>query len=309
MTRLRLDCCSRSCRPLKYSGRNVMQVLKKALVARFRQTGSRVAASSGQTSVLTSEVKGALAQDASEKLLDNLSAFNRTYDSPDERQSALANYAREHREKTRAPHPSVQFTELLRSGEGENLLALDGAAIMTLNAVASRNTAVAKLAVQSLGSDDASLPSPHLNFAVGSYNELYGDRDVGERSALAWMNSPRAPAQAYAWVASHQAKSGDYVGAIETLEFGRRRVGASAPFSAFSCRDGAGVWEPGACSRVHQGMSDGVWGRAAVGCIFGGLLSLRGCTLSACGSWGRSLGRMWLTKEVKELGFKLLRKK
>jgi Zn-dependent protease with chaperone function len=207
-----------------------MQVLKKALVARLKQTSSRVASSSRQTSVLTSEVKGALADDASEKLVDNLSAFNRTYDSPDERQSALANYAREHREKTRAPHPAVQFTESLRSGEGGTLLALDGAALMTLNALASRNSAVAKLAVQSLGSDEATLPSAHLNFAIGSYHDSYGDREVGERSALAWMNSARAPVQAYAWVASHQAKGGDYAGAMETLEFGRRRVGASAPF-------------------------------------------------------------------------------
>ncbi len=47
---------------------------------------------------------------------------------------------------------------------------------------------------------------------------------------LAWMDSKRAPAHAFVWVASHQAKRQDYTGAIETLESGRQRMGASTPF-------------------------------------------------------------------------------
>jgi Zn-dependent protease with chaperone function len=209
-----------------------LQVLKKSLVVRLRQAGSKVAASSGrsETVALTSEVKGALADDAAERLVDGISAFNRAYESPDERQTALANYAREHRAPSRIPHPTTQFKDVLQGGEGGSLLTLDGAAIVTMNALASRNTAVAKLAVQSLGTEDAQLPSAHLHLAIGSYNELYGDREVGERAAEVWMASLRAPAQAFSWVASHKAKRGDYNGAIETLETGRRRVGASTPF-------------------------------------------------------------------------------
>ncbi len=186
MTHLHSASSSRSCRLRKFSARNACRFLKKTLVVRLRQAGSKVAASSGrsETLALTSEVKGALADDASEKLVDSLSAFNRFYDSPDERQTALANYAREHREKTRASHPSVQIKDVLQGGEGGTVLVLDGAAIVTMNALASRNTAVAKLAVQSLGSGDAKQPSAHLNLAIGSYNELYGDANLEIKAAI-----------------------------------------------------------------------------------------------------------------------------
>ncbi len=205
---------------------------EKTLVVRLRDAGSKVAASSGraQNAALTSEVKGALADDASEKLVDSLSAFNRSHDSPDERQTALANYAREHREKTRAPHAEVHLAQIVQEGESGNLLKLDAAAIVTMNAVAARNATMAKLAMQSLGDTDSKQRFAHLHLAIGSYNEQFGDREASERAALAWMDSKRAPAQAFIWVASYQARRQDYISAIETLESGRQRVGASTPF-------------------------------------------------------------------------------
>jgi Zn-dependent protease with chaperone function len=184
-----------------------MQVLKKMLVA-----------------------KTAVVDDAAEKLVDGLGMFNRSYASPDERQTALANYANAHREKKRAPRPAVHLTETLQEGEGGQLMALDAAAINTLNALASHKQGVAKIAVEGLLGAGSALPSPHLNLAMGSFNEISGDREASEQAAQAWRASTRPPAQAYLWVASNQARVRDVQGALETLQDGRKRVGDAAPF-------------------------------------------------------------------------------
>jgi Zn-dependent protease with chaperone function len=211
-----------------------MKVLKKALVVRLREAGANTSlGTSGgrpETVALARDVKTAVTDDASEKFVDGLSVFNRSYDAPDERQAALATYAREHREKKRVPHPEAGLKDALQSGDGGALLILDAAAIGTMDALAARNSAAAKQAVQGLGSEEAKQPSAHLNLALGSYHQLYGNPEVGERSARAWVQSARAPAQAFTWAASFQAKRRDYSGAIETLESGRKRVGASTPF-------------------------------------------------------------------------------
>jgi Zn-dependent protease with chaperone function len=200
-----------------------MQVLKRTLLARLRD-------SAAHNTNIASNVKTAVADDASERLVNGLSSFNRSYESPDERQTALATYAREHRQKQRVPSPQISFAESLQRGEGGAVLTLDVAAIGTLDALAARNADAAKKAAQEFGDGSATPPSAHLHLAIGSYNQLYGSQDVGERSSQAWMASRRPPAQAFAWVASSKAKRKDYAGAIETLEAGRQRVGASAPF-------------------------------------------------------------------------------
>ncbi|HEV7715945.1 MAG TPA: hypothetical protein VGO53_10135, partial [Steroidobacteraceae bacterium] len=201
--------------------------------ARLRRSDAKRAASRNAQSMRTKLVEGAkdsVANGAADKIVDELSVFNREYDSPDERQAALADYARAHRVKTRAPRPLTYWKGTLRAGTGGRLLALDAAAIGTLDALASNNTATAAKSMQGLGGGDVKQPSGHLNLAVGTYYQTKGRRDIGERSARAWLGAKRPPAQAYTWVASYRAAAKDYAGAVETLESGRKRVGASAPF-------------------------------------------------------------------------------
>jgi len=204
-----------------------MQVMKKMLVARLRESAAAVKTSSG---TLAGDVKTAVTDDAAEKLVDGLGMFNRSYASPDERQTALANYASAHREKKRAPRPAMLFKETLQEGEGGQLMAFDAAAVATLDALAARRTADAKKAAEGLPATGSALPSPHLNLAVGSFGESLGNREIGEPSARAWRASKRAPAQAFIWLASYQARARDFQGALETLQDGRMRVGDATPF-------------------------------------------------------------------------------
>ncbi len=210
-----------------------MQVLKTSLVAGARASTAKLAASSTATSQATSLVggaNGALADNASEALIEQLSVFNREYDSPDERQAALSAYAREHREKKRAPAPEMQWKDVAQSGAGAKLLALDADAGNTLDALAAKNWAAASKAVAGLGKGDLKQPSAHLNLAVGTFYETGGKHEIGERSAQAWLEAKHPPAQAYSWSAWYQSTHQNYAGAIETLEAGLKRVGASAPF-------------------------------------------------------------------------------
>lgn len=200
-----------------------MQVLKKALVVRLRQ-----AAPAAKVQSVT--LSNAVADTASEKMIDGLAAFNRNYDSPDERQAHLAAYAREHRDNKRATRAEVGFRDALQSGEGGAMLGLDGAALSTLDALARKDSAAAKSAVAALGSGEAKQPSAHLNLAVGSYQEAHGAPELGLAAAQAWVAAARAPAQAFLWSASYKVKARDYDGALDALESGRKRVGDSAPF-------------------------------------------------------------------------------
>jgi predicted Zn-dependent protease len=212
-----------------------MKVLKKALVARLQEAGSAKTTAAktslkGEAVSLTNDAKDAATDAAAEKLVDQIAVFNRSYHSPDERQASLSAYAREHREKKRAPRAPVKFTETLRNGEGGQLLAFDAAAVATMSAIETKDAAKAKEAVQKLGSEDAKPLSPHLYLALGSYHQSFGKKDFGERAAKGWAESSRPPAQAYTWLASYQGKGKNFTGAITTLESGRTRVGASAPF-------------------------------------------------------------------------------
>jgi len=199
-----------------------MQVLKKALVVRLR-------AAAPAAKVQSVALSNAVTDTASEKMIDGLAAFNRSYESPDERQAHLAAYAREHRQTTRTPRPETGFSDALQIGEGVAMIALDGAALSTLDAIAHKNTTAAGTAVGPLGGD-AKLPSAHLNLALGTYEQAYGKSEAGAAAAEAWMLAPRAPAQAFLWSASFKVKARDYQGALDTLESGRKRVGDSAPF-------------------------------------------------------------------------------
>jgi predicted Zn-dependent protease len=211
-----------------------MQVLKKALVIQLREAGKhaapRASGAKGEALALTSDVKNSAVDSGSEKLVDGLSAFNRSYESPDERQAALSAYAREHRQAKRPPRPEVKFAQVLRGGAGAELLKVDAAALGTMDALAARNAAEAKKAAEGLGAEDAKPASSHLHLARGSYHQVYGNKDLGPRSAQAWVESTRPPAQAYTWFASYQAQGRDFSAAIQTLESGRQRVGSSGPF-------------------------------------------------------------------------------
>jgi Zn-dependent protease with chaperone function len=200
-----------------------MQVLKKAAVARLREVAPTVKV---QSVALTD----AVADTASEKVIDGLAAFHRSYESPDERQAHLAAYAREHREKQRVPRMEAGFQGALRMGDGGNLLTLDGAALSTLDAVAKKNATAAKDAVEPLGKGETKQPSAHLNLALGSYQQAFGKPEAGAAAATAWLQAARPPAQAFIWSASFKTTARDYSGALETLEAGRKRVGDAAPF-------------------------------------------------------------------------------
>jgi hypothetical protein len=209
-----------------------LQTLKKSLAARMHVAGSKVGANAATSQVtsLVAGVKGTVTDNASEKIIEQLSVFNREYDSPDERQAALAAYARAHRQLKRRPAPEMQWKDVVQSGPGATLLVLDADAISTLDALAANSAAAASQGIVRLGNGDSAQPSAHLNLAVGTYYEVKGKRDIGERSANAWLGARHTPAQAYNWSASYKSARGDYAGAIETLEAGRKRVGASAPF-------------------------------------------------------------------------------
>ena len=208
-----------------------MQVLKKALVARLHETAAaKTAAPASSSAAATNQLKSDVADSASEKLVDGLSVFNRSYDAPDDRQANLAAYAREHREKKRASHPEVALKESLKGGDGGTLLALDTSAIGTLDALAAKNAGAARKAVQGLGTEGAKPPSAHLYLAIGSYHQIYGKHEVGATASQAWLTALHPPAQAFMWSASYRVKGNDYQGALETLEAGRRRVGDSTPF-------------------------------------------------------------------------------
>ncbi len=199
-----------------------MQVLKKALVVRLREAAP-------VAKVQSVALSNSVTDTASEKLIDGLAAFNRSYESPDERQTQLAAYAREHREKKRAPRPETGFRDALQIGEGVAMLALDGTALSTLDAIARKNTAAAQTAVAPLGGETKQL-SAHLNLALGSYEQAYGKPEAGAAAAEAWLQAARPPAQAFLWSASYKVKGRDYQGALDTLESGRKRVGDSTPF-------------------------------------------------------------------------------
>jgi predicted Zn-dependent protease len=203
-----------------------MQVLKKSLVARLRATAPDTKV---QSVAFTGDATGAAADLASEKIIDGLAAFNRSYESPDERQAHLAGYAHEHREKKRAARPETGFRDVLQIGEGVAVLALDGTALSTLDAIARKNTEGAKTAVLPLGGETKQL-SAHLNLALGSYEQAYGNPEVGAAAAEAWLQAAHPPAQAFLWSASIKVKAQDYQGALDTLEAGRKRVGDSTPF-------------------------------------------------------------------------------
>jgi predicted Zn-dependent protease len=210
-----------------------LEALKKVLLARVQKSDAkRTAQRKPQTeqAKLVDDAKDSVTHGAVDKLVDRLSIFNREYDSPDERQAALAEYARTHREKKRAPRPAMNLTSTLRAGAGARLLALDATAIATLDSLAAKNVGAATKSVQRLGSAEAKQPSPHLYLAVGTYYQSRGRPDIGERSARAWLVGKRPPAQAYTWVAYYQAQKKNYAGALETLETGRKRVGVAAPF-------------------------------------------------------------------------------
>jgi len=214
-----------------------LQVLKKALVAELREAGKAAgpapasrSGAKGDALAVANDVKNSTADTAAEKLVDGLAAFNRSYESPDERQAALSAYAREHREKKRAPRPEVKFDLVLKGGAGAELLKVDAAALETMGALAARKAAEAKKAAEGLGADDAKPPSAHVYLAKGSYHQVHGRKELGEPSAQAWVESTRPPAQAYTWLASYQAQRRDFAAAISTLESGRERVGASGPF-------------------------------------------------------------------------------
>jgi predicted Zn-dependent protease len=208
-----------------------LEHLKKVMLARARETKDQKA--SAKQDALADSVRNTVTEGAAEAVIAGLASFNREYDSPDERQKMLAEYARAHREKKLSTvQPMRRLKQALRQGAGAELLAADAAAIQTLNALTTKDMARADKAVKRIlpATPGARLRAPHLNLAVGAWYHLRGQPKLGEQYAKAWLAAKRPPAQAYVWVAYYQATRQELTRAIRTLEQGRERVGNSAPF-------------------------------------------------------------------------------
>ncbi len=212
-----------------------MELLKKAMLAKAHanKPAASAATKPGSADQIAQDMKATLSEGAAEGIITGLASFNRDYDTADERQLQLANYAREHREKQLPTvKPTRRFKEVLRTGSGARLLAADAAAIRTLNALSTHDMATADKNVKIAFPipSGSRVPSPHLNFAIGAWNHVHGRPKTGEQYARLWLAARRPPAQAYVWVAYYQATRRELSAAIGTLEQGRRRVGSAAPF-------------------------------------------------------------------------------
>jgi len=209
-----------------------MELLKKVMLARANKSKAKKAPAT-QGDQMAENLKNSLTEGAAEAIVTGLASFNREYDTPDERQKLLAEYARAHREKKLSTaRPVRRFKETLRQGAGARLLAADAAAIKTLNALTAKDMPAADKAVKSIlpATAGGRLAAPHLSLAVGAWYHLHGNPQVGEQYAKAWLTAKRPPAQAYVWVAYYQAMRKEFTRSIATLEQGRTRVGNSAPF-------------------------------------------------------------------------------
>jgi predicted Zn-dependent protease len=209
-----------------------LEVLKKVMLAKAKKSKPKKAARK-QSDQLATQLQDSLTAEATEAVISGLASFNRDYDSPDERQRLLAEYARAHRErKLSTGKPTGRFKIVLRQGAGARLLADDAAAIQTLNAFTARNVALADKAVRRIlpATPGGRVAAPHLNLAVGAWYHTHGKPQIGELYAKAWLAARRPPAQAYVWVAYYQASRRELSPAITTLEQGRKRVGNSQPF-------------------------------------------------------------------------------
>lgn len=98
------------------------------------------------------------------------------------------------------------------------------------NAAASPYSVQAALQPLLTASPRGNPPIPHLNLALGAWQEANQHPDQGEARARAWLAARRPPATAFIWLADHQFLRMEYRAAIATLERGRRRVGNGAPF-------------------------------------------------------------------------------
>ena len=209
-----------------------MELLKKAMLAKAKESKPRKAAAK-QSDEIADNLKNTLTEGAAEAVISSLASFNRDYDSPDERQRLLAEYARTHREKKLSTGKSTgRFKAVLKQGAGARLLADDAAGIQTLNALTTHDMATADKAVKRLlpATEGGRVASPHLNLAVGAWYHVHGKPQVGEQYAKAWLAAKRPPANAYVWVAYYQAMRREFTRSIATLEQGRKRVSNSAPF-------------------------------------------------------------------------------
>ncbi|MFO1425404.1 MAG: M48 family metallopeptidase [Steroidobacteraceae bacterium] len=220
-----------------------MEMLRKVMLGRVRQQQQRQqqrSRSDADSNAVTQKVhalgddlRNTMTEKAVEGVIEGLTSFNREYDPPRVRQENLARFAQQHRLKGRPPaKPASQLREALHGGAGGALLALDAAAIRALEAMNARRLPAAREAIGPVlaASPGGVPPSPHLNLALGAWEQLNGHPERGEAHARAWLAARRPPANAYVWLAYYQYLRREYEPSMKTLERGRRRVGSGAPF-------------------------------------------------------------------------------
>ena len=218
-----------------------MELLGKVMLARVKMADAkaRAQAGAGDNAVtakfdeLSTELRATLTEKAVGSVIKGLTSFNREYDSPAVRQQNLSQFAHDHRLAGKPPvRPVSQLAVALRQGHGAWLLALDAAAIRTLDALTANNRTAAQTAITPLqaASPNGNPPTPHLNLALGAWQEANGHPEQGEARARAWLTARRPPANAYVWLAYHQFKRKEYSNSMATMERGRRKIGNGAPF-------------------------------------------------------------------------------
>ena len=219
-----------------------MELLGQIMLARARESAAKSHANlqQGERNAVTEkfdQVSAGLRDKMTEvgvkHVINVLTSFNREYDSPDVRQQNLSKFAHDHRVTGEPPaKPAAHLTDALRQGRGGWLLGLDAAAIRALNALTTRNMATAQSAMAPLlaATPSGNPPTPHLNLALGAWQEANQHPNQGEARARAWLTARRPPPTAYIWLAYHQFQRKEYRAAIATMERGRRRVGNGAPF-------------------------------------------------------------------------------
>ncbi|MET0281322.1 MAG: M48 family metalloprotease [Steroidobacteraceae bacterium] len=212
-----------------------LEVLKNVMISRAQARAKPIASQQqkglkAEATQLAEGVRSKLSRSAVETVIDGIAGLSREYDSPDQRQAMLANYAGTHVPAKGVVRAASRFQANLRRGGGKQLLDADAAGLVLLDALAGGKTEEARRQSAVLARAGATLPSAHLHLPLGAWSENQQQRALADRHARDWAASRLAPSQAYLWAASAAALRKDYSGAVQVLQQGRAQVGNAAPF-------------------------------------------------------------------------------
>jgi predicted Zn-dependent protease len=208
-----------------------MEELRKSMIKRA-QDRQRPCSSTESLQVALCQANHEALAMASEKaintLFDEIAQMGKNYDSPEQRQDLLNQYAAKLPPLDDDKKPrSALFEKTLHAGAGGALLSADQAALAAVTAMEAGDLAAAAKSIKILLQPAA---SPHLNFAIGKWMLENDKQDVAEDYAKQWLDSSRAPAKAFLWRAGHQAEREEFTAANATLKDAGQRIGSPAPF-------------------------------------------------------------------------------